>query len=105
MYIWTYYLPVTYYILTEVKDEYDDEFERMREANLRTRQVVAVDEYNDAKSMVEDCRAKLAEQKKQVRFFAAQWGSQDPSDSPPIHTCQLELGKKNFLTVIFRSHN
>ncbi|XP_055889444.1 dynein axonemal heavy chain 8-like isoform X3 [Biomphalaria glabrata] len=53
----------------EEYDAYDAEFDRMREANLKTRQVQAKDELETQKSQVEQCRANLAYAKQQVIFW------------------------------------
>ncbi|XP_059166583.1 dynein axonemal heavy chain 8-like [Physella acuta] len=53
----------------EEYDEYDAEFDRMREANLKTRQVQAKDELTLAQSQVEQCRGSLAYAKQQVNFW------------------------------------
>ena len=53
--------------ISEERDEYDDEFDRMREANLQTRQVQAKEEYADAVKSVDECRKSLAYAKEQVR--------------------------------------
>ena len=51
---------------TEERDEYDEEFDRMREANLKTRQVQAKEEYSDAVKNVDRCRKNLATAREQV---------------------------------------
>ena len=53
-------------MLTDERDEYDDEFDRMRAANLRTRLIAARDEHTEATKTVEGCRSKLAYAKEQV---------------------------------------
>lgn len=55
-------------MISEEYDEYDAEFDRMREANLKTRQVQAKDELALAQSQVEQCRASLAYAKQQVIY-------------------------------------
>ena len=50
----------------EERDEYDEEFDRMREANLKTRQVQAKEEYSDAVKNVDKCRKNLATAREQV---------------------------------------
>ena len=57
-------------VSTEERDEYDDEFDRMREANLKTRLVQAKDEYTAAVTTVEECRGKLSYAKQQVNTTA-----------------------------------
>ncbi len=53
-------------IFSEDRDEYDDEFDKMREANLKTRCVQAKEEYEDAVKNVDQCRKNLAYAKEQV---------------------------------------
>ncbi len=53
-------------VFTEERDEYDDEVDRMREANLQTRQVQAKEEYTEAVKTLEECRKNLAYAKEQV---------------------------------------
>ena len=56
---------------TEDRDEYDDEFDRKREANLKTRQVQAKEEYDEAVKTVDTCRKNLAYAKEQVHFLCS----------------------------------
>ena len=53
----------------EERDEYDDEFDRMREENLKTRVVQAQEELKDANKRVDDCRTKLGHAKAQVSSY------------------------------------
>ncbi|KAK6187606.1 hypothetical protein SNE40_005595 [Patella caerulea] len=50
----------------EEYDDYDAEFDKMREANLKTRHIQAKEEYVLAVKAVEDCRQKLEQSKIQV---------------------------------------
>ena len=52
--------------ISEERDEYDDEFDRRREANLKTRQVQAKEEHAEAVKMVDECRKNLAHAREQV---------------------------------------
>ncbi|GFN75495.1 dynein beta chain, ciliary [Plakobranchus ocellatus] len=54
---------------TEDYDEYDAEFDRMREANLKTRQVQAKEELELAQVKLDECRQKLAYARDQVMFW------------------------------------
>ena len=54
----------------EERDEYDDEFDKMREANLKTRAVQAKEEHGDALKTVDEWRGKLAHAKEQVNMTA-----------------------------------
>ena len=54
-------------LVAEERDEYDDEFDRMREANLKTRVVQAQEELKDASKRVDDCRLKLSHARAQAR--------------------------------------
>ena len=54
----------------EERDEYDEEFDKRREANLKTRQIQAKDEYAEAVRTVEECRKNLAYAKEQVCHLA-----------------------------------
>jgi len=57
---------VSPFSLLEERDEYDEEFDRMREANLKTRLIQAKDEHTTALKTVEQCRSKLSYAKQQV---------------------------------------
>ena len=50
----------------EERDEYDEAFERLREASLKKRSVEAKEELADAVQMVEECRQKLKLQRESV---------------------------------------
>ncbi|XP_070190368.1 uncharacterized protein [Littorina saxatilis] len=50
----------------EEYDDYDAEFDKMREATLKTRQVQAKEEYAEAQKRVEDCRHQLDHARSQV---------------------------------------
>lgn len=52
--------------LKEERDEYDDEFDKMREENLKTRHYQAKEELITAQKSVEDCNKKLANARQQV---------------------------------------
>ena len=56
-------------LFAEERDEYDDEFERMRAENLKTRVVQAQDELRDATKRVDECRIKLGKARNQVMFW------------------------------------
>ncbi|ESO89151.1 hypothetical protein LOTGIDRAFT_229063 [Lottia gigantea] len=50
----------------EEYDDYDAEFDKMREANLKTRHIQAKEEYTLAVKAVEDCKHRLEHSKSQV---------------------------------------
>ncbi|XP_025098007.1 LOW QUALITY PROTEIN: dynein gamma chain, flagellar outer arm-like [Pomacea canaliculata] len=50
----------------EEYDDYDKEFDKMREATLKTRQVQAKEEYADAQKRVDECRQQLEYARSQV---------------------------------------
>ena len=54
--------------VAEERDEYDEEFDKMREENLKTRQVQAKEEYVTAVKVVEECRTNLGYAKEQVNM-------------------------------------
>lgn len=54
----------------EEYDDYDVEFDRMREATLKTRQVQAKEELEDAQKMLVQCRSNLSYAKEQVSWFS-----------------------------------
>ena len=56
-------------LLLEDRDEYDEEFDRMREANLKTRLIQAKDEHTTALKTVDQCRSKLSYAKQQVSLL------------------------------------
>ncbi|BFZ10052.1 hypothetical protein BsWGS_13093 [Bradybaena similaris] len=53
----------------EEYDEYDAEFDRMREANMKNRGVQAKEELIDVQAQVEECRTSLAYAKQQVMHW------------------------------------
>ncbi|CAH1799095.1 unnamed protein product [Owenia fusiformis] len=53
----------------EEADEYDEEFEKMREANLKTRITQAIEEKTEAEKRVEAARVKLGYQRQQVEHW------------------------------------
>ncbi|XP_035829673.1 dynein heavy chain 5, axonemal isoform X2 [Aplysia californica] len=53
----------------EEYDDYDAEFDRMREATLKTRQVQAKEELSEAQKNLEECRSNLAYAREQVTFW------------------------------------
>lgn len=53
-------------LYVEEYDEYDAEFDKMREANLMTRGVQAKEELTDVHAKVEECRGNLAHARDQV---------------------------------------
>ncbi|XP_052708586.1 uncharacterized protein LOC128183562 isoform X10 [Crassostrea angulata] len=53
-------------LLQEEYDDYDKEFDKMREAKLKNRQAVAKDEYVQAQKTVEECRQNLEYARQQV---------------------------------------
>lgn len=56
-----------YFCCAEEYDDYDAEFDKMREATLKTRQVQAKEEYAEAQKRVEECRQQLEHAKSQVQ--------------------------------------
>ena len=50
----------------ETHDEYDDEFERMKEEGQKSRLTKMVEDLEKAKNFVEDCKMKLADKKRQA---------------------------------------
>ncbi|CAL1527205.1 unnamed protein product [Lymnaea stagnalis] len=56
-------------LLKEEYDQYDAEFDRMREANLKSRQIQAKDELASSKAHVEECRTNLAYARQQVMIW------------------------------------
>ena len=52
--------------ITEEYDDYDREFDKMREATLKTRGVQAREELTTAKAQVDECRKQLDYAKEQV---------------------------------------
>lgn len=52
--------------ISDERDEYDDEFDRMRAANLKTRLIAAKDEHTEAVKTVASCRDKLAHARQQA---------------------------------------
>ena len=50
----------------EERDEYDDEFEKLRELTLKNRQVQSKEELEETKLKIEECQKKLKSQKEQV---------------------------------------
>ena len=59
-------LRLSFYIFTEEYDEYDREFDKMREATLKTRGVQAKEELGNATKHVEECRKHLDYAREQV---------------------------------------
>lgn len=57
-------------LLQEEYDDYDKEFDKMREAKLKNRQAVAKEELIQAQKHVEECRQNLEYARQQVR---GQW--------------------------------
>ena len=55
-------------IIQDERDEYDDEFEKIREANRKTRSVQVKDEYESSVKLVDKCRKDLAYAKGQVDY-------------------------------------
>ena len=56
-------------IQTEVLDEYDKEFLRMRDESQKSYQAKMTDDFEKAKHNVEECKRVLLEKKKQVKKF------------------------------------
>ncbi|XP_067674368.1 uncharacterized protein [Haliotis asinina] len=50
-------------------DDYDVEFDKMREATLKTRQVQAKEEYGQAQKTLEECRRSLEDSRQQVIYW------------------------------------
>lgn len=59
-------------LLQEEYDDYDKEFDKMREAKLKNRQAVAKDEYVQAQKTVEECRQNLEYARQQVGYRRGQ---------------------------------
>ena len=53
-------------LLTEEYDDYDKEFDKMREATLKTRGVQAREELITSRVTVEECRKQLEHAREQV---------------------------------------
>ncbi|XP_076466964.1 uncharacterized protein LOC143298129 [Babylonia areolata] len=78
----------------EEYDDYDAEFDKMREATLKTRQVQAKEEYAEAQKRVEECRQQLDHARSQVLVWKSKVDRQcierlKAFQSPPVLVGQV----------------